>query len=234
MNASNTLLQLEHVSIVRQQRALLDNVNASFNDTGITVILGHNGAGKSLLMQVCNRLIRADQGRVVRYDQGRGHLPHLLLPQRPLILRRNVRENILHPLKLAQVPSAKRSLLTEQALELCQLSEKQNQAAPTLSGGEQQRVAIARAWALGARTVWLDEPCAHLDPQTTRKIDSLLLKLREEGHKVVLCTHNIAQAKRLADDVMFMENGKTLEHTEGSAFFRQPNTESAAHFLNHE
>ncbi len=224
-------LSLNAVCLIKKQRKLLDNIKINFASSGITVILGHNGAGKSLLMQACNGLIPISSGEIKPEPQ---ELNQLFLPQQPLIFKRSVRQNIEHPLLLAGQKHSLRQSQTDKALELCQLTDIQHQPAPTLSGGEKQRVAIARAWALGASTIWLDEPCAHLDPKTTRKIDSLLATLTKQSHRLILCTHDIAQAKRLADDIIFIDSGRLIEHSDAETFFNAPSSAQAAKYLAHE
>jgi tungstate transport system ATP-binding protein len=114
------------------------------------------------------------------------------------------------------------------------LSELAARPARRLSGGEQQRVALARAWALEPEVLFLDEPTASLDPASSREVERIIREIAAGGTRIVLTTHNLGQARRIAEEVIFIENGRVLEQTPAAAFFHQPQTAAARGFLQEE
>jgi tungstate transport system ATP-binding protein len=119
----------------------------------------------------------------------------------------------------------------QKILEEAGLYAQRQQPARLLSGGEQQRLALARALATSPQVLFLDEPTASIDPGSTLQIENLLSRVSEAGVKLILVTHDIGQAHRLASDVLFMHQGRILEHTMAEEFFDQPHSEEARAFL---
>ncbi|MGI9303169.1 MAG: ATP-binding cassette domain-containing protein, partial [Gammaproteobacteria bacterium] len=151
--------------------------------------------------------------------------------QRPVMLRRSVSANVEYALKLCGVARAARAQHLRRVLELAGLTALAPRAARVLSGGEQQRLALARAWAMDPRILFLDEPTSNLDPGATRSVEDMIRSIHEAGTKIVMTTHDIGQAKRLADEIVFMYYGRVAEHGESSAFFERPGSEVAAAFV---
>jgi tungstate transport system ATP-binding protein len=151
--------------------------------------------------------------------------------QRPVLLRRSVLANAVYPLRLLGLPAAERSARALAALELVGLSALAARPARKLSGGEQQRLALARVAALGPELLFLDEPCASLDPAATRAVEEIVTGLAARGTKIVMTTHDLGQARRLAGEVLFLHRGRLLERTPAATFFHQPATPEAAAFL---
>ena len=143
------------------------------------------------------------------------------------MLNRSVAANINYVLKLR----GKSQHLCTKYLEDANLADKGKQAARTLSGGEQQRLAIARALATCPEVLFLDEPTANLDPEASRQIESQILSAKNQSIKIIMVTHDIAQARRLADEVIFLHAGHMTEHTQAELFFNQPSSTEAADFL---
>ncbi|MDT8449417.1 MAG: ATP-binding cassette domain-containing protein [Wenzhouxiangellaceae bacterium] len=232
---SNPLLPLraEGIGLHRDGRALLDDISFSLHDDRISVVLGPNGAGKSLLLRILCNLVRPDTGRV---DWG-GRTPRRASPaigmvlQRPVMLRRSVRANLTFALARAGVPVRDRRCQADRALAAAGLAHLARQPAPRLSGGEAQRVAILRAWVQRPRVLVFDEPCANLDPYSTREIESLIREIHASGTRIVLTTHDLGQARRLADEVVFLADGRLHEHAAARDFFNRPATAAAAAFL---
>ncbi|MFO0144758.1 MAG: ATP-binding cassette domain-containing protein, partial [Betaproteobacteria bacterium] len=154
--------------------------------------------------------------------------------QRPVMLRRSVLANAVYPLKLAGIAAAEREPRARAALEMVGLAALADRPARRLSGGEQQRLALARAAALSPEVLFLDEPCASLDPTATRAVEEIVGTLAARGTKIVMTTHDLGQARRLAGEVLFLNRGRLREQTPAAAFFNQPASPEAAAFLRGE
>jgi len=154
--------------------------------------------------------------------------------QRPVMFRRSVLGNLRLALRFAGVPAAERDARARDALERVGLASIAEQPARVLSGGEQQRLAIARAWMLDPEVLFLDEPTANLDPGSTHAIERIVDTIHAAGTKIVMVTHNLGQARRLADEILFLHGGRLLERTAAEAFFRKPATAEAAAYLEGE
>jgi tungstate transport system ATP-binding protein len=236
MRADPSILPLvvEGLGFEADGRALLADVGFTLRRGRPTVVLGPNGAGKSLLLRLCHGLIAPGAG-AVRWaaDQGvaAGRKRHAMVFQKPVILRRSVRANLDHALSAAGTDSAGRAARTAAALVRFGLTALADAPARRLSGGEQQRLAIARAWALGPEVLFMDEPCANLDPGSTARIESLVSDLASEGVTVVMTTHDLGQARRLAERVLFLDKGRLVEDAPADRFFDAPETPQAAAFL---
>jgi tungstate transport system ATP-binding protein len=224
-------LVVENLSYSIDSKPLLNNINTTVEASGISVVLGPNGAGKSLLVRLLHGLLKSNSGMI----SWNGNAPDLatrkrqaLVFQKPVLLRRSVAANIEFVLKSKLVDSRQQC---DSILRDAGLFEQREQPARLLSGGEQQRLALARALATNPEVLLLDEPTASLDAATTFQIETLLEKARANGIKIFLVTHDIAQARRLADDVMFMDAGRLLEHSNGEKFFSQPSSLQAQAYL---
>lgn len=203
---------------------------------GLTVLLGPNGAGKSLTLRLCHGLLTPSRG-TVRWAAGaegraKGQRKgHAMVFQKPIMLRRSVEANITHALAASGAIGPERKARAAQALDRFGLAERASQPARLLSGGEQQRLAIARAWALRPELLFLDEPTSQLDPAATRQIEELLSGLVAEGITVMMSTHDLGQARRLADRVLFLHRGRLVEDAPAKDFFASPYSAEARAFL---
>lgn len=197
---------------------------------GITVLLGPNGSGKSLTLRLCHGLLTPSTGRVAWAHAG-GAKRHAMVFQKPVMLRRSAEANIVHALAAGGVPWRSRQGLARQAMERFGLAALASRPARLLSGGEQQRLAIARAWALKPELLFLDEPSSQLDPGATRQVEAMLKTLAAEGVTLVMATHDLGQARRLADQVLFFHRGRLAEQGPAEAFFAAPATPEARAFL---
>jgi tungstate transport system ATP-binding protein len=151
--------------------------------------------------------------------------------QHPVLLRRTVTGNLMHVLRVKGVPQEQRQGMVDAALQQAGLEGLGSRAARTLSGGQQQRLAIARACMLRPDVLLLDEPTANLDPAAVRGVEELVRAVAAAGTKILMTTHDIAQARRLAADVMFLNDGRLLEHAPAAEFFASPKDPAAARFL---
>ncbi len=232
IGARQPLLRLEAVSFVKRGQALLDSVSLALAPGLLTVVLGANGAGKSLLLRLCHGLLDPTSGRIHPSLDRRGR--EAMVFQRPVMLRRSVAANIRYAVGVAGTPRHEREALARAALERAGLTALARRSARVLSGGEQQRLALARAWTLRPAILFLDEPTASLDPGGTRAIEELVRLFHAEGTKVVMTTHDLGQARRLADDIVFLHRGRLIEHTAAEPFFERPRSREAAAFLDGE
>jgi tungstate transport system ATP-binding protein len=226
-------LRLEGISFVVDGRRILDGISAELAAGPRTIILGPNGAGKSVLMRICHGLVRATSGAVQWLGPTAGRRQAMVF-QRPVMLRRSALANVEYGLKLAGVHGPERGLRARDVLEAVGLEARAEQPARLLSGGEQQKLALARAWALGPEVLFLDEPTANLDPNATREVESIIGQIRASGTKIVMTTHNLAQARRAGDEILFINAGRLVERAPVDSFFTRPATAEAAAFMKGE
>lgn len=222
------------LTFARGGRQLLAGIDLSISGNGLTMIMGPNGAGKSLLLRVLAGLVEPDAGTVSwnggAPDRARAHRLAFVF-QHPVLLRRSVLANMVYALKAAGVPRAERSRRALAALEQGSLARLAKSPARVLSGGEQQRLALVRALAARPQLLFLDEPTASLDPASTAAIETLVLDAAANGTRVLFVTHDIGQARRLADDVLFLCDGRVTESSPADAFFDQAASPEARDFL---
>jgi tungstate transport system ATP-binding protein len=195
-----------------------------------TLLLGPNGAGKTTLLKLAMGLLGPVAGRI-RY----GTFPEVarrrcaIVFQKPVMLRRTVARNVAFALKAAQrAPEAASIATLLQAVGLGALAER---PARRLSGGEQQRLALARALARDPQVLFLDEPTASLDPAASKIVEEIIVGIAARGVKIVMATHDLGQAKRLAGDIVLIAQGRLIEHVPAPAFFRAPATDTGRRFL---
>ncbi len=227
---------LREVSFSAGGRTIIDRISFELAAGPATVILGANGAGKSVLMRLMHGLLAPSSGSIRWSDPDAGRLRRnqAMVFQRPVLLRRSALANITYALQLARVARAEREALAFEALESVGLPHLAHRPARVLSGGEQQRVALARAWALHPEVLFLDEPTASLDPGATREIEAVIKAFDAAGTKIVMATHNLGQARRLADEVLFVHQGRLAESAPVEAFFKRPASPEAAAFIKGE
>ena len=238
MGGADTILPLEldSVGFAVDGKPLLAGVSVRLEAGARTVVMGPNGAGKSLLLRLCHGLLSPTDGRV-RWGGGAMLDPHrvrrcqAMVFQRPVMLRRSALGNLCHALALAGTPWRSRRRAALDALEVFGLAHLAHSPARVLSGGEQQRLALARAWALKPEVLFLDEPTAPLDPAATLAVEMAVQEFHQAGTKIVMTTHDLGQARRLADEVLFLTRGRLVEHAPAQAFFKQPASPQARAFL---
>jgi tungstate transport system ATP-binding protein len=229
-------LALDDVTFVARGRTILDRVTLRLTRGNRTVVLGPNGAGKSVLLRVMHGLIAPTSGTVRWFTPEPARAPRrqAMVFQRPVLFRRSALGNLRFALAVAGVPRERREARAMEALERVGLAAIARQPARVLSGGEQQRLALARAWMLGPEVLFLDEPTANLDPGSTREIERVIQAIHHAGTKIVMVTHNLGQAERLADEIVFLHGGRVVERGAAAVFFREPATSEAAAYLEGE
>lgn len=238
MAASGSILPLElrDLRLAVGGKAIIDGVSATIDAGPATIILGANGAGKSVLMRLMHGLLEPTSGEVAWHgkDPERVRRGQAMVFQRPVMLRRSALANIVYALELARVAAAERERQAMDALREVGLADVAHRPARVLSGGEQQRLALARAWALHPEVLFLDEPTANLDPGATREIENVIKAFDASGTKIVMSTHNLGQARRLGDEVLFIHQGRLVERAPVDDFFRNPASMDAAAFVKGE
>ena len=215
---------------------LIKDLNCTLEAGPRTMILGANGAGKSLFLRLCHGLIRPTTGRVL-WQGAKGRDPadaQAMVFQRPVMLRRSVAANVDYALKLRGMAAAERRAAVEDALGHTGLRRLADNPARVLSVGEQQKLALARAWALQPEVLFLDEPTANLDPAATHAVEQIINAIDAAGTRIVMTTHDLGQARRLGDEVMFLNRGRLLEKALAERFFSEPENDLAQAFLKGE
>ena len=215
-------------------RAILDGIDLQLSGDGISVLLGPNGAGKTVLLRLLAGLLPPHGGQL---DWAGSPTPDRRLAmvfQQPMLLRLSVLTNVEFALRPQALRSAERRARAAEVLERVGLAHRAGDSARLLSGGERQRLALARAWAMRPRLLLLDEPTASLDPSATEAVERIIREIRTEGAKVLMTTHNLGQATRLADDIIFLADGRVQEHEPAQRFFARPQSPAARAFMQGE
>ena len=226
-------LELEGVVFEAGGRKLIHDISARFEAGPRSIVLGPNGAGKSLLLRLCHGLLRPSRGRVSWHGQMERETRRrqAMVFQRPVLLRRSALANVAYPLALRGASRGEARARAAAALARAGLDGLAGRPARVLSGGEQQRLALARAWVTEPEILFLDEPTASLDPAATRAVEELVLQIHEAGTKIVMTTHDLGQARRLAEEVLFLHQGRLIERGPAEAFFAAPRRPEAAAFI---
>ena len=154
--------------------------------------------------------------------------------QRPVMLRRSVAANVDFALKLRGRGKPDRAAIIDEVLGRCGLRRLKDNPARVLSFGEQQKLALARAWALKPQVLFLDEPTASLDPAATHAVEEIVQAIHDEGTRIIMTTHDLGQARRLADEVIFLHRGRMLERAPKDTFFTEPKNDLAQAFVKGE
>ena len=230
--ASDLPILFDGVSLFVRDLVILDRVNLMLMPGAPTVLIGPNGSGKTTLLRLAMGLVAPTSGRVTW--AGRNDLPperRAIVFQRPAMLRRSVAGNVRYALAAANAPRSERHRRTADLLALVGLAGFERRPARRLSGGEQQRLALARALARDPDVLFLDEPSASLDPAATKAIEDIVRDIAARGVKVMMSTHDLAQARRIGGEVALMHRGRLIESARAMEFFNSPRTEEGRCFL---
>ena len=227
-------IKIKNISILLNDRIILRNINCQINDKSITAILGPNGAGKSLLLQTINGLIPILKGGItynLRQLDDNIRQQQAMVFQSPTLLRRTVLGNMEF---VNSINKNTNMLDVKSILKKVGLEAFNNKPARLLSGGEKQRLSLARALLIQPKLLLLDEPTANLDPYSLKLIEDLISEENSKGTTIILTTHDMSQAKRLASDIIFINKGEILEQTQAKIFFKEPQTIEAKRYLTGE
>lgn len=238
-----TLLSIQHVQKFYKQSHILHGTDLEVQQGEVVVILGPSGCGKSTLLRCINGLEPIQEGEI--YLQGIGKLGQdlpwdsvrqqigMVFQNYELFKHMNVIDNILlGPLKAQKRQRAEVEQLADQLLQRVGLLDRKYDYPSNLSGGQKQRIAIVRALVMKPKVILLDEITAALDPEMVREVLDVVLKLAQEGMTMLIVTHEMGFARKVADRIIFMDKGRIIEQSEPKAFFQHPQTERAKTFLN--
>jgi tungstate transport system ATP-binding protein len=219
-------------SIVGGDLTILSDLTLTLGAGTPTVLIGPNGSGKTTLLRAAMGLLPLTSGRITWGGrESASSAKRAILFQRPVMLRRTAAGNLRYALAAAGVPRANHQRRIDELLMLVGLNGVSERPARRLSGGEQQRLALARALARDPAVLFLDEPSASLDPAATKSIEDVVRAVSTRGVKVVMSTHDLGQAKRLAGDIVLLHRGRLIEQAPAQTFFAGPQSEEAKRFI---
>ena len=216
----------------RRGKVLVGPVDLTLQGQGACMVIGPNGSGKTTLLRLLHGAARLSAGEIrwaCPMAQARHHQAFVF--QRPVMLRRSVEENLIYPLIIRGVRRAEARAQARDWAARVGLADMLARPAPVLSGGEQQKLALARALIGAPKLLFLDEPCAALDGRAMREIEDILINAKSSGTRLIMSTHDMGQARRLADEVVFLLRGQVHECGPAAAFFDQPVTPQGQAFL---
>ena len=220
---NTAIVTARDVRFTADHQLLLNDISVRIIRGNITMVLGHNGAGKTLLLSALHGLITPQHGTII----GPSRQQQKMVFQKPILLRRSARDYFEF-----LCPGLDDSKM-QNWFQKAQLGPRMNTPARQLSGGESQKLALIGALASQPDLLFLDEPTAHLDFESIRFIEAQIIAARKSGTSVVMTSHNRTQAERLAEHVIFMENGKIVEMAPAKTFFSSPQTKAAKTYLKH-
>jgi tungstate transport system ATP-binding protein len=223
-------ITFDRVSVIAGAASLLSDVTTEIRAGAPTVVMGPNGSGKTTLLKLAMGLISPTTGMITFGSACAASVGRrAIVFQRPAMLRRSAAANVAFALTAAGREGS--SATIARLLDQVGLAELANRPARKLSGGEQQRLALARALARDPEVLFLDEPTASLDPAQTMAVETIIARVAACGVKIVMATHDIGEAKRIASDVVFLVRGKLVEQTPSGQFFTSPRSKEAGRFL---
>ncbi|WP_417472896.1 ATP-binding cassette domain-containing protein [Leisingera sp.] len=226
-------LVVQGACVRRRGKLLVGPVDLTLGGRGSAIVIGPNGAGKTTLLKMLHGIVRMRDGSLdwaCPLAEAQKHQAFVF--QTPVMMRRTVIENIAYPLRLTGVRRREARARAADWAERVGLGSILERQATNLSGGERQKLALARALVREPQVLFLDEPCAALDGRATREIEEILTRAAASGTRLIMSTHNMGQARRLADEVIFVLRGRVHEFGPADEFFAGPQTAQARAFLN--
>lgn len=233
-------VNLQIVDLQKNYRPVkaLKSISLNLQGNKIIVLLGVNGAGKTTLMRILAGLENADSGQILFNNQNTDAktLRHIstLVFQKTIMFTMNVYDNLAYGLKIRKIPKDELAKRIPEALQAVRLSGFEKRRAKKLSGGEQQRIALARAFLLDPNVLFLDEPTANLDPNSATIIEKAIIGKKSSQRIIVMATHNLNQARRMADEIVHIHDGEIVEVAKPEDFFLNPKSEITRKFIHGE
>lgn len=216
----------------RRGKVLVGPVDLTLSGQGTTIVIGPNGAGKTTLLKMLHGIVRMNGGTLDwACPKSEAQRRQAFVFQAPVMMRRSVVDNIAYPLQLVGTPRKQARARAAEWAARINLGDALDRQATLLSGGERQKLALARALIREPDVLFLDEPCASLDGRATREIEEILQRAAAEGTRLIMSTHNMGQAQRLADEVIFVLQGRIHEFLPATTFFAGPETKPGRAFL---
>ena len=225
-------LRVSDIQINIKSKRLIGPINLQIEQNGISILLGANGSGKTTLLEALHGLRKLSAGKVeCAISHTLAAKEQTFVFQSPIMLRRTVSENLAFPLKVRQISKPVANAEVMMWAKKIGLEHKMKQQAVLLSGGEMQAIAVARALITKPKMLFLDEPTASLDGATKKTIEDILISASNDGTKIMMSTHDLGQAKRLAKDIIFLHNGIVEAHCSKEKFLTEPPSKAAKQFL---
>ena len=223
-------IEFQDVSLKLSNNFLFEKLSFKINTNLISSIIGPNGAGKTSFIKLLVGLVKPHSGEILFSKNNK--IPNTIgyVPQKIILLRRTVKENLSHALALSNYPSNKKEQRINEILKFSNLKHLSKKSARNLSIGEQQLLSVMRSLISRPTFLILDEPCANLDLYTTKVIENILKIASSNGVKVIIVTHDLFQAKRVANEIIFFYNGKVIEQNKSTVFFKKPRSREAKNF----
>lgn len=221
-------LSLNDVSYSHEKGKALNRTNLKVYANKTTVILGPNGAGKSILLKICHGLLEPSSGVIV---MGEDASKSAMVFPKPVLLRRTVLQNMTYILGLEGIKKSEQDKVAIDALAEFSMHSLSDRPARSLSSGEKQRLSLIRALLLKPDILYLDEPTANLDPNATRILEDMIGRSRINNMTIVMASHDLMQARRIAEKIIYIENGSVVETANANEFFESPKSEQAQKFI---
>jgi len=225
-------LRVANAKINIKSKRLIGPINLQIEQNGISILLGANGSGKTTLLEALHGLRKLSSGKVEwAISHSLAAKEQAFVFQSPIMLRRTVAENLAFPLKIRRLSKSTANIEAIMWAKKIGLEDKIKEQAVLLSGGEMQAIAVARALITKPKMLFLDEPTASLDGATKKTIEDILITASNEGTKIMMSTHDLGQAKRLAKDIIFLHKGIVEAHCSKEEFLTEPPSKAAKQFL---
>ena len=222
-------ISFEEITFKINQDCFFNKLFFKINSNGITLIMGPNGAGKTLCMKIIAGLIQPLEGKIKFNEPKKPRISYV--SQETVFLRRNVYDNLAYALKINKFSESEIKYRIESLVSIFNFKDFLYLSARKLSFGQQQLLSVIRSLIIKPDIILLDEPCSNIEPNLTKEIENILKKISVLGIKVILVTHDILQAKRLADDILFIHKGVILEQTKKEEFFKRPKSKFGANYI---
>ena len=226
-NKEPVIISSHNISLTLDRKLILDKLTFKTKSNKISFLMGPNGAGKTLCLKIISGIIKPSIGNILFSKKVRiGYVP-----QKVIFLRRSIYDNLVYVMKLYGFSSKqiKKRILT--ILSLTQFENEINISARKISVGKQQLLAIIRALIIKPNLLLLDEPCSNLDPNYTLLIEEILRKASKQGVKILLVTHDLFQARRLSEEIIFINKGSLVEQSQKKDFFEKPQSRIAKDYI---
>jgi tungstate transport system ATP-binding protein len=221
-------LSLHDVSYSHEKGKALEQTTLEISKNKTTVILGPNGAGKSILLKICHGLLEPTSG-TIKLNENMSKSA-MVFPK-PVLLRRTVLQNMTFILELTGVDKSEQDDIAKTALANFSMQSLIDRPARSLSSGEKQRLSLVRALLLKPDILFLDEPTANLDPKATAILEDMIGLTRQNEMTIVMASHDLMQARRIAEEVIYIQDGTVIEKSFATEFFHSPKTEQAKKFI---